>query len=58
LINKKIFQQTEFYLLGIIIVLSFFLTLVNPKFLTLENWFDMLRSNTFLGILALGNWWF
>jgi len=54
LINKKIFQQTEFYLLGIIIVLSFFLTLVNPKFLTLENWFDMLRSNTFLGILALG----
>lgn len=47
MINKKIFQQTEFYLLGIIIVLSFFLTLVNPKFLTLENWFDMLRSNTF-----------
>ncbi|MDI3542951.1 MAG: simple sugar transport system permease protein [Candidatus Atribacteria bacterium] len=54
LVNKKIFQQTEFYLGIIIVALSFFLTLINPKFLTLENWFDMLRSNTFLGILALG----
>lgn len=54
MIDKRIFRQTEFYLLGIIVVLSFFLTLINPKFLTLENWFDLLRSNVFLGIVALG----
>ncbi len=50
----KIQRQTEWYLLFVIIVLSAFLTVVNPKFFTLENIFDFLRNNSFLGIVALG----
>jgi len=51
---KRFLRQTELYLFGILIVLFVILTAVNPKFLTLENLFDLLRNNTFLGILALG----
>ncbi|NSW75193.1 MAG: ABC transporter permease [Candidatus Atribacteria bacterium] len=47
-------RQTELYLLAIVVVLSIFLTVMNPKFLTLENLFDLLRNNSFLGIVALG----
>ncbi len=44
----------EIYLAFVIIALSTFLSLMNPKFLTFENIFDLLRGNSFLGILALG----
>ncbi|MGB9553743.1 MAG: ABC transporter permease, partial [bacterium] len=47
-------RQTELYLFAIVVVLSIFLTVMNPKFLTLENLFDLLRNNSFLGIVALG----
>jgi len=50
----KIYNQTEFYLFIVLIVLSTILAFVNPKFLRLENIFDLLRNYTFLGILALG----
>lgn len=51
---KRVFKRTEFYVSGILIMLSGILTIVNPTFLTLENIFDLLRNYAFLGILALG----
>lgn len=51
---KQLFKRSEIYLLAVLVILSVALTLVNPKFLTLENIFDLLRNNSFLGILALG----
>ncbi|MEN3186442.1 MAG: ABC transporter permease [Atribacterota bacterium] len=50
----QIRRQTELYLLAIVVALSMFLTAMNPKFLTLENLFDLLRNNSFLGIVTLG----
>lgn len=47
-------RQTELYLFAVVVILSIFLTVMNPKFLTLENIFDLLRNNSFLGIVALG----
>jgi simple sugar transport system permease protein len=46
--------RTEFYLLGVLGVLSILLAVSRAEFLTRENAFDILRNNTFLGILALG----
>ena len=51
---QRIFKRNEFYLLFIIIGLSIIMSLVNPNFMTLENLFDILRSYSFLGILAVG----
>ncbi len=51
---KRLLRRTEFYLFGILILLSVILTIVNPKFLSLQNLFDLLRNNTFLGIVVLG----
>jgi simple sugar transport system permease protein len=51
---KKIFSHNEMYLLLVIISLSLVMTLMNPNFLTLENFFDLLRSYSFMGILAIG----
>ncbi|MGQ9473395.1 MAG: ABC transporter permease [Candidatus Caldatribacteriaceae bacterium] len=52
--NAQLKPQTELYLFVIVVALSIFLTAMNPKFLTLENIFDLLRNNSFLGIVALG----
>lgn len=51
---QRISGRTEVYLAGVLIVLSVVLFLLNPKFLTAENLFDVLRNNSFLGIVALG----
>jgi simple sugar transport system permease protein len=49
------FRQThEFRLLAVILALAVFLTLATPSFLTLQNLFDLLTSNAFVGILAAG----
>jgi simple sugar transport system permease protein len=49
------FRQThEFRLLAVIIALMVFLTIATPSFLTLQNLFDLLTSNAFVGILAAG----
>lgn len=53
-LNSKFFHRHEFYILLVIIVLSLILAVINPTFLTLDNIFDLLRNNAFLGILALG----
>ncbi len=51
---RRITGRTEVYLVGVLVVLSVVLFLLNPKFLTAENLFDVLRNNSFLGIVALG----
>ena len=51
---QRVFKRNEFYLLFIIIGLSIIMSLANPNFMTLENLFDILRSYSFLGILAVG----
>lgn len=40
--------------MGIVVALSAAITGVNHDFLTLDNWLDLLKSSSFLGILALG----
>ncbi|WP_438317283.1 ABC transporter permease [Candidatus Caldatribacterium sp. SIUC1] len=50
----RVVRSTEVYLVGVLLVLSVVLFLLNPKFATLENIFDVLRNNSFLGIVALG----
>jgi simple sugar transport system permease protein len=51
---KRLLKRNEVYLLFVIIGLSIMLSIVNPNFLTLENLFDILRSYSFMGILAVG----
>jgi len=51
---RKIFKRNELYLLFVIIGLSIIISLINSNFLTLENFFDILRSYSFMGILAVG----
>ncbi|MBN2860386.1 MAG: ABC transporter permease [Sphaerochaetaceae bacterium] len=51
---KKLLERHETYVLAIIILLSILITSFNPNFLTLENAFDLLKSNAFTGILAIG----
>ena len=51
---QRISGRSEVYLAGVVVALSVALFLLNPKFLTAENLFDVLRNNSFLGIVALG----
>jgi simple sugar transport system permease protein len=51
---KKWFKQHETYVLLVIVLFSMVITLINPKFLTLENMFDLLKSYSFIGIFAVG----
>ena len=51
---KKFLKCHEAYVLMIIIVFSIVISLVNPNFFSLENLFDLLKSNAFLGIMAIG----
>ncbi len=51
---KKWFKQHETYMLLVIVLFSLVITLINPKFLTLENMFDLLKSYSFISIFAIG----
>lgn len=51
---KKLLGTHEAYVLLAIVVLCVIITAVNPSFLTLENLFDLLKSYSFVGILAIG----
>ena len=51
---KKVFRYQEATIGLIIIALMVILTLRNPQFLSFQNIIDMLRSNSVLGIAALG----
>ncbi|MBS3765362.1 ABC transporter permease [Candidatus Bipolaricaulota bacterium] len=50
----RILKRSEFYIGLTIVLFSIILSIIKPQFLTFSNWFDLLRNNTFLGILALG----
>lgn len=47
-------RSHEFWLLAVIVALSAALSLATDSFLTLQNLFDLLTSNAFVGILASG----
>ncbi|MCX6089938.1 MAG: ABC transporter permease [Atribacterota bacterium] len=51
---NKLFKQTEFYLAVVIVILSTVITILNPRFLTAENLFDLMKSFSVLGIMAVG----
>ena len=51
---KKLLGTHEVAVLLAIVVLCIIITVINPNFFTLENLFDLLKSYSFLGILAIG----
>lgn len=51
---KKLFSSYEALVLLAIIVLGAIITSMNSNFLTLENFLDLLKSYSFVGILAIG----
>ncbi len=51
---KRFLKTHEFYVLTVIVVISVAITLINPNFFTLENGLDLLKSYSFMGILAIG----
>jgi simple sugar transport system permease protein len=53
-IGKKTFRRNEVYLFLVIVALSIVLSLFNRDYFTLENLFDVLRSYSFMGIMAVG----
>lgn len=51
---RTLTRYKEFFLLVIILALAIIITIINPNFLTLENMFDLLKSYSFYGIMAIG----
>ena len=51
---KKLFKTHEFCVFAVIVILSAAITVINPNFLTLENGLDLLKSYSFMGVLAIG----
>lgn len=51
---KKILKKNEAILLLIILIFIIVLTSFNRSFFTLENWFDMIKNNSGMMILAIG----
>ncbi len=51
---KNLLKHHETYVLLVIIIFSAIITVINPRFLTLENFFDVVKSYSFIGILAVG----
>jgi simple sugar transport system permease protein len=51
---KRMFKKSETYLFLIIILFSVIITAINRSFLTLENFFDLAKSYSFMGIMACG----
>ncbi len=47
-------KRNEFYLLLVIVAFATAITIVNPAFLTIENFFDLIRSTSGMAILAVG----
>lgn len=47
-------KNKELGILAIIIILSILITIINSSFLTFNNIFDVLKSNSFYGIMAFG----
>ena len=47
-------RSHEFWLLAVTLALCLVLSIATGSFLTLQNFFDLLTSNAFVGILASG----
>ena len=51
---SKLLQRTESLLVLLIVVIGIVFTLLNPKFATIGNLLDLIKSYSFLGILSVG----
>ncbi len=51
---RRLLQHNETFLALVIIAFSAAITVINPKFLTIENMFDLIRSSAGMAILAIG----
>jgi simple sugar transport system permease protein len=51
---SRILHRHEFYLAATLAMLASIIAIINPAFLSLSNLFDLCKSSTVLGILALG----
>jgi len=51
---KKIFKHNETYLFFVLVVFSIVITIINPSFLTFENFFDLIKSSAGMTILTMG----
>ncbi|MDR0362271.1 MAG: ABC transporter permease [Planctomycetota bacterium] len=52
--RRYFFNRHEWFLVGVLVVLSAVITCINPSFLSFENITDLLKSFTVLGIFSLG----
>jgi len=50
---KKLFSRNETYLLLVLIVVIIVVSSINPRFFTAENFFAILRTYSFIGILSI-----
>jgi simple sugar transport system permease protein len=51
---KRLLRRHESYVFLAIILLTIVITALNPSFLTLENFFDIIKSYSFMGVMAIG----
>ena len=51
---RRLAARNELYLLLVFIVMITVVSLVNPRFFSAENMFNVLRSYSFIGILSIG----
>jgi simple sugar transport system permease protein len=51
---RKLLQRTEFLLVLLIVVIGIVFTVLNPKFATIGNLLDLIKSYSFFGILSVG----
>lgn len=51
---KRLLRHNETYLVGIIVIFSVAITLVNPAFIRLDNLFSLLKNGSGTAILAVG----
>ena len=50
----SVLKRHETYVFVVLVVVSLIIAAINPRFLSLENLFDLLKSYAMLGILAVG----
>src|SRR5271155_4233253 len=51
---KKLFRRSEFFLALLIVVVGLGFTWANPKFASIGNLWDLIKSYSFFGILSVG----
>lgn len=54
IISKKIFAHNEVVLFIILIMICILIGIITPVFFSLENFFDILKSSSFVGICSIG----